>query len=1009
MGKTALFHACEANDDTKSLVLAKLLFEHGTGLSSERLGIDQARAHAISRECPDLAAFLSFVQPLPLVQLKTTDSRAVIVTLFDKGVRTAKDARDLTPALLREMGLVSVKECQVLLQTFAYPEQTTKVEALAAKVSFARTLRGKDKPVLHPMLHKVLAEQLSRKNPLAVLEDFAHKQAQACKFVQNFTELQKAVVSDAAIASKRDTARRNLVAYLRKTLSGNVQDQLKMLRERHEPEKVVDTCLKLWQDILRESSEASDSLGQTTLEMVATSQVPFAEVQQAAQAARKALEAWEARHDASAAHERTIAALDALEESTRRFGVQPSVFLSLRHPEKIQELTRELESVQQAFKAEFDTLLKADRLDDAPFKEIQRAFGFAVSFYTRTIANEVSRLETQDSRLRSFLAHLARGRHKLNTARVTKIVAEIRKISRKRERLEQDLKFAREDANDGDAQAQIAVPALEKELTQVESIYKLDSELRKERARVLQHAEAHYPELLQDQKWLKSIGMADQVPQELSKMGLWLTNAKRKDFKVLAELAFKPGKTVLRVRAPDGRDLVLKSFHVGNDEWNGRFYRQVAALVKIHSAYIVRIQGAFWEDGRHGCILMPYYPGGDLAAWIRDNPHADVATRRHIAIGLLSGLHDLHSRDLIHCDVKPENVFLAPGLSPVLGDFDGVQALDVTMTQPLQTTIKYLAPELRQGNISKVGSAVDMFSVGVVLAELFGGLAAPNGPLQSLITALCSANPDQRPSALQSMHHEAFQVQPVPVDSCTICLDIFPLTKGVSCADGHFTCKDCLSQSVRAATKPDAHVKVLRDGSMCCVSPDCELLIPGRTLATAVPDEDFAALLVIVREHFERDAAAEQDRQVQLRVDSLLREHGLDTTTQGHLRVIENEVLNLACPRCSTTFNDFEGCCALKCSKCPCRFCAWCLHDAGDNADGCHFHVANCPEKPDDEDADPYFSDIAIVRQAWARIRAQRLRQYMSGKIEDQETRSKVRNLLQPLLTPDIVGDNFHL
>ncbi|GBG16091.1 LRR receptor kinase SERL2, partial [Hondaea fermentalgiana] len=97
---------------------------------------------------------------------------------------------------------------------------------------------------------------------------------------------------------------------------------------------------------------------------------------------------------------------------------------------------------------------------------------------------------------------------------------------------------------------------------------------------------------------------------------------------------------------------------------------------------------------------MPFYKGGDLDAWIRDKPFADLATRRRIAIGLLYGLHDLHSR--------------------VLGDFDGVQMHDVTMTQPLQSTKQYMAPELlRDEVVDKVESAVDMFSVGVVFANLF--------------------------------------------------------------------------------------------------------------------------------------------------------------------------------------------------------------------------------------------------------------------------------------------------
>lgn len=50
-------------------------------------------------------------------------------------------------------------------------------------------------------------------------------------------------------------------------------------------------------------------------------------------------------------------------------------------------------------------------------------------------------------------------------------------------------------------------------------------------------------------------------------------------------------------------------------------------------------------------------------------------------------------------------------------------------------------------------------------------------------------------------------------------------------------------------------------------------------------------------------------------------------------------LLNDACPRCKQAFVDFNGCCALYCSRCPCGFCAWCLEDCGTDA---HAHVANC-------------------------------------------------------------------
>ncbi|GBG35170.1 Protein kinase, putative, partial [Hondaea fermentalgiana] len=719
------------------------------------------------------------------------------------------------------------------------------------------------------------------------------------------TALQEAVKTDSEKVPERDEARRDLVSGIQKALSGGIEGQLEKLQADPMTRAAVDSCHRLWEEILNGPVDVDGAVAQVT----------FEQVQEATHAAVESLESWETRHDTSAARKHIEAAIDALDESTKRLGIQPTFFMTLRHPERTNELANELETVQQAFEAELRTLTSVDPVADAPLEDVRRALASIISFYTRSVTNEVSRLQTSVNELTTLLSLHVPGLTAPSTSRVADIMQNLRQSGRRRERLEHDLRYAREDANDGDSEAQARIPGLEQELAQIGNVYKLDSELRKERARVLRHAEEHYPELLCDQNWIRSLGMNASVPRELSTLGLWLTNTKRGDFEIVAELASKPGKSVFKVRDPDGRIFVLKSFHLANDEWSSRFYRQVAVLAQLDSAYIVRIQGVFMQDAHHGCILSPYYSGGDLAAWIRDNPHADLATRRRIATGLLSGLHDLHSQGFVHCDVKPENVFLALGLSPVLGDFDGVQMHDVTMTQPMQATIKYMAPELRVGNVNKVESAVDLFSAGMVLADLYKYLKAPEA-IRSLISSLQSSDPSQRPTALQAMRHEAFQVEPVKTASCAICLDVYPADEGVSCTDGHFTCENCLSMSVRAAAQAQSHAKVLRDGSMCCVAPDCDLVILGRSIAAAVPDEDFAALLDVVRAHFERDAATVQERQLRDRVDAALREHELDPTTQNHIRTIQDETLAISCPRCWAVFADFDGCCALECAAC---------------------------------------------------------------------------------------------
>ncbi|GBG34758.1 Protein kinase, putative [Hondaea fermentalgiana] len=872
------------------------------------------------------------------------------------------------------------------------------LEALAAQASLARKMRGTDTFDQCSSLQDEIAKAIMPKSPIAILAKFDAQQENAKKKAEEFETLQEQVRDAPERAFERNQAREEAVRLIEEALADGSEVELETLRKEFDPENVLNNFQELC---------CALTGGYPTLDLPEDDVVTPERVRETVQKAHGALKAWMEQGDARPAYERTIAAMDSLVEEAASKGISSIFTTFLMHPKKRRELEPSIRAIEDALTEELNVLCAADAdaAQDSVLEAVKLAWATLTAFYERFLAFSIMRSKSAAMELGESLSRLKPGLLSPSTEDVQRLFKDLRSKTRKRKRLALDLEEAREDARRGTEQDHAEVVRLEGELSQIESVYKLDSELRRKRARLLRHTEEHYPELLSDRKWLESIDVTDPATQKLSELGLLLTNAKREDFQELADLAPSSGKSVLQVRDSDGRVSVLKSFHLAREEWSSRFYRQVTALAQLQSAYIVRIQGVFMQDAREGYILMPFYEGGDLATWIVDNPHADLGTRRRIAIGLLSGLHDLHLRGFVHCDVKPENVFLAKGLSPVLGDFDGVQSHNVTMTQPLQATFKYMAPELRHGNVDKVEPPVDMFSVGVVLADLFED-AEMSDATQSLISDLQSADPSQRPTALEALRHEAFQVEPVKVASCTICLDNCTVSEGVSCADGHFICKTCLGDSVRAAAEPQAHVKISQDGSMRCVTPDCNLLISGATIGAALPDEVFAALLKILREHFERDAAAEQERQVQQRVQTALQDYGEEFEVRNHLRIIQAEVLTLSCPRCKQAFVDFEGCCALECAACPCHFCAWCFEDTGNDTDACHRHVASCTSKPRTQ-TDPFFSSMDVVQRAWVKLRADRLQYYLRHKVANEATRDAVYEKLTPLLTPDIVGSNF--
>jgi hypothetical protein len=118
---------------------------------------------------------------------------------------------------------------------------------------------------------------------------------------------------------------------------------------------------------------------------------------------------------------------------------------------------------------------------------------------------------------------------------------------------------------------------------------------------------------------------------------------------------------------------------------------------------------------------------------------------------------------------------------------------------------------------------------------------------------------------------------------------------------------------------------------------------------------------------------------------------------------IEEEIMQMKCPRpsCQHAFFDFEGCFAISCSACPCKFCGWCLQDCGDH--DAHQHVLRCAQVPRGMDA--LFPQMPPVLLAFEKIHKKRCRErtrrYIHNEVETnirEQVRQQVRKLDPDLL-----------
>jgi serine/threonine protein kinase len=97
---------------------------------------------------------------------------------------------------------------------------------------------------------------------------------------------------------------------------------------------------------------------------------------------------------------------------------------------------------------------------------------------------------------------------------------------------------------------------------------------------------------------------------------------------------------------------------VGNSVGNSDFRREIAILKACRDANIVQFQGAYLGEDRT-MLITEYMEAGNLAANIQAGRVNWYRRGRKIALDVAKGLVFLHSRRIVHFDLKSPNILLA--------------------------------------------------------------------------------------------------------------------------------------------------------------------------------------------------------------------------------------------------------------------------------------------------------------------------------------------------------------
>ncbi|MEQ1635069.1 MAG: protein kinase [Methylococcales bacterium] len=162
--------------------------------------------------------------------------------------------------------------------------------------------------------------------------------------------------------------------------------------------------------------------------------------------------------------------------------------------------------------------------------------------------------------------------------------------------------------------------------------------------------------------------------------------------------------------------------HFLHEEWAGKRLQHENVLKVLSS------------DREKSCIyyVTEYLEGPTLREWINQHPKAEILISRKIVEQIAKGLQAFHRMEMLHQDLKPENIMFNEQGTVKIIDFGSVKIAGITEIAPLDEsreenvlgTLNYTAPEYHLGQRGNAKS--DQFSLAVILYEMLNG-ALPFG------------------------------------------------------------------------------------------------------------------------------------------------------------------------------------------------------------------------------------------------------------------------------------------
>ncbi len=189
---------------------------------------------------------------------------------------------------------------------------------------------------------------------------------------------------------------------------------------------------------------------------------------------------------------------------------------------------------------------------------------------------------------------------------------------------------------------------------------------------------------------------------------------------------------------------VLKQEFSNEEGFVGKFQMEAQAAARLSHPNIVNVYDVVDEGSIH-YIVMELIEGITLKSYIGKKGFLDVKEAVGIAIQVAQGIGAAHEQNIVHRDIKPQNMLISKDGKVKVADFGIARAASTqTMTSEAMGSVHYMAPEQARGGYSDTRS--DIYSLGITIFEMVTGRLPFEGESTVAVALAQLQEPISRPT-----------------------------------------------------------------------------------------------------------------------------------------------------------------------------------------------------------------------------------------------------------------------